>query len=67
MVGPKLSAREMVEQAVNRKIGKFTKSEILELCPEIGRGSVENMLKAMCEEGKIKKEGKGRATCYYAL
>ena len=67
MIGEKLSAREMVERAVNRKIGKFTKSDIMELCPEIGRGSVENMLKAMCEEGLIKKEGKGRATYYYVL
>ena len=58
MVGEKLSARDMVERAVNQKIGKFTKSDIMELCPEIGRGSVENMLKAMCEEGIIKKEGK---------
>ena len=67
MIGEKLSAREMVERAVNQKIGKFTKSDIMELCPEIGRGSVENMLKAMCEEGLIKKEGKGRATYYYVL
>lgn len=67
MVGEKLSAREMVERAVKQKIGKFTKSDIMELCPEIGRGSVENMLKAMCEEGLIKKEGKGRATYYYVL
>ena len=67
MVGGKLSAREMVERAVKQKIGKFTKSELMELCPEIGRGSVENMLKAMCEEGLIKKEGKGRATYYYSL
>ncbi|MCQ2529213.1 MAG: Fic family protein [Saccharofermentans sp.] len=67
MVGEKLSARDMVERAVNRKIGKFTKSDIMELCPEIGRGSVENMLKAMCDEGLIKKEGKGRATYYYVL
>ena len=67
IVGEKLSAREMVERAVNQKIGKFTKSDIMELCPEIGRGSVENMLKAMCEEGLIKKEGKARATYYYVL
>lgn len=67
IVGEKLSAREMVERAVNNKIGKFTKSDILELCPEIGRGSVENALKAMCEEGLIKKEGSGRATFYYVL
>jgi len=67
MVGTRLSAREMVEKAVRNKLGKFTKSEIMELCPEIGRGSVENSLKAMCEEGLIKKEGNGRATFYYAL
>jgi len=65
MVGTKMSAREMVEKAVRNKLGKFTKSEIMELCPEIGRGSVENSLKAMCEEGIINKEGKGRATFYY--
>lgn len=67
LVGNKLSAREMVENAVRNKLGKFTKSEIMELCPEIGRASVENSLRAMCEEGIIKKEGKGRATFYYAI
>lgn len=67
MVGEKLSAKDMVERAVKNKIGKFTKSEIMELCPEIGRGSVENSLKAMSEEGIIKKEGKGRATFYYIV
>jgi len=67
LVGTKMSAREMVEKAVKSIIGKFTKSDIMELCPEIGRGSVENSLKAMCEEQLIKKEGKGRATFYYAL
>lgn len=67
LVGTKMTAREMVEKAVKSKIGKFTKSDIMELCPEIGKGSVENSLKAMCEEGLIKREGKGRATFYYAL
>ncbi len=67
LVGTKMRAIEMVEKAVKSKMGKFTKSEIMELCPEIGRGSVENSLKAMCEEGLIKREGKGRATFYYAL
>lgn len=65
MVGGKLSAREMVEKAVKSKIGKFNKADIMELCPEIGRGSVEQCLKALCEEGLIKKEGEGRATFYY--
>lgn len=67
LVETKMSAREMVEKAVKTKIGKFTKSDILELCPEIGKASVENSLKEMCSEGLIQKEGKGRATFYYPL
>lgn len=67
MVGKKMSARDMVEKAIRSKIGKFTKNDIMELCPEIGRGSVENALKALCEEGIIKKEGQGRATFYYTI
>lgn len=60
----KLSAYEMVEKAVNHKIGKFTKSDIMEMCPEIGRASVENALKKMCDEGKIEKRGGGRSVFY---
>ncbi len=67
MVGHKMSAQEMVEKAVKSKIGKFTKSDIMELCPEIGRGSVEQSLKALCEKGIIKKEGSGRATFYHLI
>ena len=67
MLGKKVSARDMVEKAIRSKIGKFTKNDIMELCPEIGRGSVENALKALCEEGIIKKEGQGRATFYYTI
>ena len=67
MVGKKMSAKDMVVKAIRSKIGKFTKNDIMELCPEIGRGSVENALKALCEEGIIKKEGQGRATFYYVI
>lgn len=67
MVGKKMSAKDMVEKAVRSKIGKFTKNDIMELCPEIGRGSVENSLKDLCEEGVLKKEGQGRATFYYVI
>ncbi len=67
MVGVKQSAREMVEKAVRSKIGKFTKNDIMEMCPEIGRGSVEQSLKALCDEGIIKKEGSARATFYHLV
>ena len=37
----------------------------MELCPEIGRASVENALKKLCEEGKIEKIGAGCSTFYF--
>ena len=67
VIGHKMSALEMVEKAVKSKLGKFTKSDIMELCPEIGRGSVEQSLKVLCDKGIIKKEGSGRATFYHLI
>ena len=67
IVSKKMSAKDMVENAVNQKIGKFTKSDIMELCPEIGSSSVESSLKKLCEEGLIEKRGGGRSTYYIRL
>lgn len=64
IVSKKMSAFEMVEKAVNSKLGKFTKSDIMELCPEIGRASVENALKKLCDDGIIEKHGGGRSVFY---
>ena len=54
----------MVRRAVGYKIGKFTKSEIMELCPTIGKASVENALKKLVSEGVILRHGGGRSTFY---
>ena len=64
LVDDKLPAIEQVRAAVKEKIGKFTKSEIMELVPSIGKASVENSLKKLAEEGVIKKHGQGKATFY---
>ena len=64
IVSKKMSAFEMVEKAVNLKLGKFTKSDIMELCPEISRASIENSLKKLCDEGKIEIHGGGRSVFY---
>lgn len=64
LVDDKLPAIEQVRAAINEKIGKFTKSEIMELVPSIGKASVENSLKKLAEEGVIKKHGQGKATFY---
>lgn len=60
----KLSSVEQVRNAVLEKIGKFKKSEIMELVPSIGKASVENALKKLTEEGFIERHGKGKATFY---
>ncbi|MEA5048161.1 MAG: Fic family protein [Eubacteriales bacterium] len=64
LVDEKLPAIEQVRQAVKKKIGKFTKSEIMELCPGIGKTSVENSLKTLVEEEFITLHGRGKATFY---
>ncbi len=60
----KLPAIELVRRAVSQKIGKFTKSEIMELVPSIGKASVENALKKLMEAGIIQRHGKGKNTFY---
>ena len=55
---------ELVRNAVNNKLGKFTKSDIMEFVPSVGKATIENMLKLLVEEGYIERHGKGRATFY---
>ena len=55
---------ELVHYAVNNKLGKFTKSDIMELVPSVGKETIENMLKLLVEEGYIERHGKGRVTFY---
>lgn len=64
LIDKKLTPAEMVEKAVESKIGKFTKSDIMELCPSISKASVENALKALVENGTIARYGGGRSTFY---
>ena len=64
-VEPLLSAFEMVTKASKFKIGRFTKQDIRELCPTISDSSIEGALRKMVASGELKKEGKGKNTCYY--
>ena len=50
LVEEKLPAIEMVRRAVYNKIGKFTKSEVMELCPTISKASVENSIKQLVNQ-----------------
>ncbi len=60
----KLPAPALVRRATREKLGKFTKSDILELVPQVGKASIEHALKTLCEEGYLERHGKGKATFY---
>ena len=64
LVDGKRSALEIVRQAVESKLGKFTKADLIELCPTLGKTSVESSIKKLVDEGVLVKHGKGRATFY---
>lgn len=61
----KYSSMDLVQIAVGNMIGKFTKNDIMERVPSIGKTSVENALRVLLEKGVIGREGKGKATFYF--
>ena len=58
------SALDMVKKAVANKIGKFTKMDIVAMCPSLSNSSVESSLKKLAKVGFIEKKGASRATYY---
>ena len=55
---------DTVKNAIENKIGKFTKKEIAELCPSLSASTVERHLKKLVSEGYILKHGSGKNTYY---
>lgn len=55
---------ETVKKAVDSKIGKFTKRDILGLCPALSASTVERHLRKLTAEGYISKYGAGKNTFY---
>ena len=60
----KSSAADIVRAAVESRIGKFTKTEIMNICPTISRSSVEAGLRELIAGGEIRRFGTGRSTFY---
>ncbi len=60
------SSLDTVKNAIDNKLGKFTKKDILELCPSLSASTVERHLKKLTAERYISKHGAGKNT-FYAL
>ena len=65
LVETKRSALDTVRLATRSKIGSFTKQDIRELCPSLSVSSIEGALRKLVFSGELKREGKGKNTCYF--
>jgi len=65
IVSSKVPAIEMVKKAISTTPGKFTKSQIVELCPSLSVKSIESSLKKLADENFIEKQGLGKSTYYF--
>lgn len=67
LVEEKRPALETVRLATLSKIGRFTKQDIRELCPSLSISSIEGSLRALVENGELRREGSGKNTGYVRI
>ena len=67
IVEVKRSALEMVQIASRQRVGRFTKQDIMELCPTLSISSVEGALRKMVASGELIREGSGNKIEYYRI
>lgn len=59
-----LSKPERIRAVIDGHIGKITKKQLLEQCPDISQTTIERTLGELVKSGYLKKVGAGRATAY---
>ena len=64
VVTVKSSTLDMVRKAIFSIVGKFTKADIIKLCPSISTKTIEKHLKTLANLGEIQKHGSAIATFY---
>lgn len=60
----KTSKPERIKDLISGRAGQITKKEIMELCPDISKVTIERTLTRLVKEGYIIKTGAGPATAY---
>ena len=61
------SKPDRIKSVIDNKVGKITKKEIMELCPDISKVTVERTLTDLVKKGYIAKVGAGPATAYVRI
>ena len=62
-----LSKPDRIKAVIDNKVGKITKKEIMELCPDISKVTVERTLTNLVKSGYIAKVGAGPSTGYVRI
>ncbi|MGN1381838.1 MAG: Fic family protein [Eubacterium sp.] len=62
-----LTKPERIKAVIDQKVGKITKKEIMERCPDISKVTVERTLTDLVKNGYIAKVGAGPATGYVRI
>ena len=58
------NALTKIQEAIETKIGKFTKADIITLCPTLSETTIERCLKQLLDKGVIQKHGDRKSTSY---
>ena len=58
---------DRIKAVIDNKVGKITKKEIMELCPDISKVTVERTLTDLVKSGYIAKVGAGPSTGYVRI
>ena len=67
LVEIKRPALETVRLATMNKIGRFSKQDIIELCPSLSASSIEVALRKLVASGELKREGRGKSIRYHRI
>lgn len=59
-----LSKPDRIREVIKTKVGKITKAEIIEKCPDISQTTIQRTLNDLLKNGEIIKIGGGRYTSY---
>ena len=59
-----MSKPERIREIIKETLGKITRAEIMEKCPDISRVTVERTLTELVKQGEVLKIGGGRYTAY---
>ena len=62
-----LSKPERIKAMIDQKVGKITKKEIMETCPDISKTTIERTLTDLVKGGYIAKVGSGPAIGYVRI